>query len=204
MAAEELKPLQVEDIIRSEFRQLPETRWIQNLRHPSCHLRQPIPILIEREDGAVSASYDDLDLSGEGGDVAGAISDLRGKIVARYEEMRECADQNGDSPTGGYAFLKQIIVEIQPELVSSKRWKEVKRCYRERLAMIPDVRKGFIKQGQKYVEVIILISGHSVKLLEQLAKIDLEINQKFRPLWIHVEYERSLEYLNLADFEQFY
>ena len=28
MAAEELKPLQVKEIIRSEIRQLPETRWM--------------------------------------------------------------------------------------------------------------------------------------------------------------------------------
>ena len=61
MAAEELKPLQVKEIIRSEIRQLPETRWIQNLRHPSYHLRQPIPILIEREGDVVAANYDDLD-----------------------------------------------------------------------------------------------------------------------------------------------
>ena len=44
MATEELKPVQVKDIIRSEIRQLRETRWIQNLRHPSYHLRQPIPV----------------------------------------------------------------------------------------------------------------------------------------------------------------
>ena len=200
MAAEELKPLQVKDIIRSEFRQLPETRWIQNLRHPSCHLRQPIPILIERENGVVSASYDDLDLSGEGGDVKGAISDLCGKIVARYEEMRECADQNGGSPTGGYAFLKQIIVEIQPDA-----WSEVKRLYQERLKAFPYVQKGYINIAETdYAEVIIILSEESVDRIEQLAEIDLEINLKFRPLYFFVEYESSEDYLDLKHFTRFY
>lgn len=67
MATEELKPLQVKEVIRSEIRQLPETRWIQNLRHSSYHLRHPIPILIERTGDVIAASYDDLDLSGKGG-----------------------------------------------------------------------------------------------------------------------------------------
>ena len=204
MAAEELKTSQIQDIIRSEFRQLPETRWVQNLRHPSYRLRQPIPILIERTGDIVTANYDDLELSGKGEDIKSAISDLCGKIVTCYEGARECANRNGDSPTRQYTFLRQIIVEIQPESVCPDRWKEVKQFYRERLEMIPDVRGGYIKQGQEYVEVIILVSSHSVKLIERLAKIDLEINQKFRPLWFHVEYERSLEYLNLEDFEQFY
>ena len=34
------------------FQPAPETRWIQNLRHPSYQLRQPIPIVIERSGGA--------------------------------------------------------------------------------------------------------------------------------------------------------
>ena len=164
MATEELKPVQVKDIIRSEIRQLPETRWIQNLRHPSYHLRQPIPVLIEREGDGVTANYDDLGLSGRGESAKAAILDLCGKIVACYEGARECADRNDDSPTQEYTFLRHIIVEIQPELVSSQLWKEVKQFYRDRLEVIPDVQKGYIKQGQEYVEVIILVSGHSVTL----------------------------------------
>ena len=202
MATEELKPLQVKEVIRSEIRQLPETRWIQNLRHSSYHLRHPIPISIERTGDVIAASYDDLDLSGKGGDAKAAISDLCGKIVARYEG--ECADQKGDSPTQAHTFLRQIIVEIQSDLVTSQLWKEVKQFYRGKLEVIPDVQKGYIKQEPEYVRAIILVSGHSVKLLEQLAKIDLEINRKFRPLCFYIEYERSLKYLELDDFERFY
>ena len=45
MTLEDFKPSEIKEIIRSELRQLPETHWVQNLRHPSYHLRQPIPIL---------------------------------------------------------------------------------------------------------------------------------------------------------------
>jgi hypothetical protein len=200
MAAEELKPLQVKEIIRSEIRQLPETRWIQNLRHPSYHLRQPIPILIEREGDVVAANYDDLDLSGKGEDVKSAISDLCGKIVACYDGARESADRNGDSPTQEYTFLRQIIVEIQPAA-----WDEVKELYRERLKGFSYVQKGYINISMPdYAAVIIILSEESVDRIEQLAEIDLEINLKFRPLYFFVEYESSEDNLDLKNFVRFY
>ena len=87
MTLESLTPLEIKEIIRSEFRQLPKTYWIQNLRHPSYHLRQPIPILIERADDIVTATYDDVELCGMGDSVKAAMSDLCTKIVARYKEL---------------------------------------------------------------------------------------------------------------------
>ena len=200
MAAEELKPLQVKEIIRSEIRQLPETRWIQNLRHPSYHLRQPIPILIEREGDVVAANYDDLDLSGKGEDVKSAISDLCGKIVACYNGARESADRNADSPTQENTFLRQIIVEIQPAA-----WDEVKELYRERLKGFSYVQKVYINISMPdYAAVIIILSEESVDRIEQLAEIDLAINLKFRPLYFFVEYESSEDNLDLNNFVRFY
>ncbi len=200
MAAEELKPLQVKEIIRSEIRQLPETRWIQNLRHPSYHLRQPIPILIEREGDVVAANYDDLDLSGKGEDVKSAISDLCGKIVACYNGARESADRNADSPTQENTFLRQIIVEIQPAA-----WDEVKELYRERLKGFSYVQKVYINISMPdYAAVIIILSEESVDRIEQLAEIDLAINLKFRPLYFFVEYESSEDNLDLKNFVRFY
>ncbi len=43
-----------------------------------------------------------------------------------------------------------------------------------------------------------------LRRLPETHRIDLEINKKFRPLYFHVEYERSKEYLDLNDFERFY
>ena len=194
MTLEDLKPLQVKEIIRSAFRQLPETRWVQNLRHPSYQLRQPIPILIEKADDAVTATYDDVELCGTGDSVRTAILDLCTKIVAYYEELEESAAKSQE-----YTFLKQVIEEIQP-----KAWEEVKQLYREKLEGIPYVQKGYIKIDGKDADVIIVLSEESVEIIKQLAQIDLEINLKFRPLYFFVEYESSEDYLELDDFERFY
>ena len=194
MTFEDLKPSQVKEIIRSEFRQLPETHWVQNLRHPSYHLRHPIPILIERADGTVTATYDDVELCGTGDSVKEAMSNLCKKIVARYEELRERAAKSQE-----YKFLKQIIQEVEPPA-----WQELKQLYRERLEEIPYVKKGYIKINGKDADVIIVISEYSVDRIKRLAKIDLEINLKFRPLYFHVEYKRSEKDLELEDFDRFY
>ena len=194
MTLEDLKPSQVKEIIRSELRQLPETHWVQNLRHPAYHLRQPIPILIERAEGTVTATYDDVELCGIGDSVKAAISGLCKKIVARYEELGESAAKSQE-----YKFLKQIIQEVEPPA-----WQELKELYREKLEAIPYVKKGYIKIEGKDADVIIVLAKESVERIKQLARIDLEINLKYRPLYFFVEYESSEDYLELDDFERFY
>ncbi len=194
MTLEDLKPSKIKEIIRSELRQLPETHWVQNLRHPLYHLRQSIPIRIERADDTVTATYDDVDLCGTGDSVKAAISDLCTKIVARYEELGESAAKSQE-----YRFLKRIIEEVEPPA-----WQELKQLYREKLEEVPYVQEGYIKIEGKEADVIIVISEYSVDRIKQLARIDLEINKKFRPLFFHVEYERSKEHLDLNDFERFY
>lgn len=191
---DDLTPSQVKEIIRSEFRQLPETHWIQNLRHSSYHLRQPIPILVERADDTVTATYDDIELCGTGASVKAAMSDLCTKIVVRYEKLGESAAKSQE-----YKFLKQIIEEIEPPA-----WQELKKLYKERLEEIPYVKEGYIKINGKDADVIIVISEYSVTRIEQLAGIDLEINLKFRPLYFFVEYKISEKDLELDDFDRFY
>ena len=194
MTLEDLKPSQVKEIIRSELRQLPETHWVQNLRHPAYHLRQPIPILIERVDDIVTATYGDAELCCTSDSVKAAISDLCTKIVACYEELGESTEKSQE-----YKFLKQIIEEVEPPA-----WQELKELYREKLEAIPYVQEGYIKINGKDADVIIVISEYSVDRIEQLAGIDLEINLKFRPLYFHVEYKRSEKDLELDDFDRFY
>ena len=80
----------------------------------------------------------------------------------------------------------------------------MKQLYRERLEEIPYVKKGYIKINGKDADVIIVISEYSVDRIKRLAKIDLEINLKFRPLYFHVEYKRSEKDLELEDFDRFY
>ena len=185
---------EIREIIRSEFHQLPETHLVQNLRHPSYHLRQPIPILIEKTAGAVTATYDDVELCGTGGSVKAAVSDLCAKIVARYEELAESPAKSQE-----YTFLKQIIEEVEPPA-----WQELKQLYREKLEEIPYVQAGYVKIDGNNADVVIVLSEESVEIIEHLAGIDLEINLQFRPLYFFVEYESSEDYLELDDFERFY
>ena len=181
-------------IIRSELPQPPETHWVQNLRHPSYQLRQPIPVLVERTGDTVTANYEDVELCGTGESVKAAIADLRTRIVEYYEEVQANGVKSEDN-----TFLKQIIEEIQPPA-----WEEVKQLYREKLAEIPYVRKGYIKINGNDGDIFIILSEESVEKIEHLAEIDLELNMKFRPLYFFVEYRRSEDYLDLDDFERFY
>ena len=191
---EEIIRSEIRERIISEFRQLPETRWVRNLQHPSYYLRQSIPILIEKAEEAVTATYDDVGLYGTGESVKEAMSDLCAKIVARYEELGENAAKSQE-----HAFLKRIIEEVEPPA-----WQELKQLYREKLEEIPYVQEGYIKIDGNNADVVIVLAEESVEIIKQLAQIDLEINLKFRPLYFYVEYKRSTNYSELDDFERFY
>ena len=183
-----------------ESRQPPETRWIQNLKNSAYHLRQPIPIVIESDAGVVTATYDDLDLIGTGGDMKAAMSDLCGQIVELYEAAQHCVEGADRLPNQEYAFLQQIIAEVQP-----KAWDEVQEAYHGKLKAFPFVEKGYINiSASDFADVIIILSDESAERIEQLAEIDLEINLKFRPLYFFVEYESSEDYLDLDNYVRFY
>ena len=181
-------------------REPPETRWMQNLRNSAYHLRQPIPIVMENNAGVVTASYDDLDLIGTGGDVKSAMSDLCGKIVDLYEAAQHCVEGAERLPNQEHAFLQQIIAEVQP-----KAWEDVKEVYRDKLKAFPFVQKGYINiSAPDFADIVIILSDESADRIEQLAEIDLEINLKFRPLYFFVEYESSEDYLDLDNYVRFY
>ena len=181
-------------VIHSELPQPPETHWVQNLRHPSYQLRQPIPVLVERTGDTVTANYEDVELYGTGESVKAAIADLCAGIVEYYEELQANGVKSEDN-----TFLKQMIEESQPPA-----WEEVKQLYREKLEEIPYVRKGYIKINGNDGDIFIILSEESVEQIKHLAGIDLELNLKFRPLYFFVEYRRSEEYIDLDDFERFY
>lgn len=178
-----------------EFRQAPETRWVQNLRNPAYHLRQPIAISVEKADDAVTATYDDIELSGTGDSVKTATSELCAKIVSRYEYLGKSAPKSQE-----FSFLKRIIEEVE-----SPAWKDLKKLYSEKLEEIPFVQEGHINiSAPEYANVILVLSGYSVDRIERLAAIDLELNLKFRPLHFFVEYELSEDNIELKDFDRFY
>ena len=196
----------VKRIIPPEFRQFPETNWFQDLQYSSDQLHQLIPILIEREDNVVAATYDDVQLHGIGSGVHVTISHSYTRIVAYSEELKVTVDHSGDLPVEKYHSnlpLKDVFRQIMGE-VEPKAWQELKQVYREKLEEFPYVQEGCIKIDGNNADVVIVLSEYSVDRIEQLAEIDLEINLKFRPLYFFVEYESSEDSLELDDFERFY
>ena len=178
-----------------DYLQPPETRWVQNLRNPAYHLRQPIPIVIERGDGAVTATYDDVELNCTGKSMIESMSELCAKIVSRYEELRKSAAKSQE-----FTFLKRIIEEVEPPA-----WQELKHLYKVKLEEIPYVQAGYINiSAPEYADVILVLSEYSVDKIEQLAEIDLELNLKFRPMYFFVKYKSTNDSLELKDFERFH
>ena len=185
---------EIREIIRTEFRHIPETHWVQNLLHPSYHLHQPIAISVERADDTVTATYDDIELCGTGASVKEAKSNLCAKIVSRYQQLGESAPTSQE-----YTFLKRIIEEVEPAA-----WQELKQLYKEKLEEIPYVQKGFIRTEGNNAEVIIVLSEESAEKIMELAQLDLNINQGFRSLTFSVEYKATENNLELNEFECFY
>ena len=64
-------------------------------------MRQPIQILVGKEDDVVTANYDDVGLCGTSENVKAAILDLCATIVAHYEELQANGVKSHD-----YTFLK--------------------------------------------------------------------------------------------------
>jgi hypothetical protein len=163
----------------------PETRWIQNLRHPSYHLREPIPIVVERNQGTTLATYDDIGVSTEGKDIQDAITKLCAAIVAAYEKLKQSKPPLEDSATHQYAFLEQII---QEKPVQSFSWEELTGFYREHLKKFQFVKAGYIHTDGKYAELIIRLADFSVDWIEELAQIELDVVERWPDIRFDVEY----------------
>ena len=105
----------------------PYTIFIQNLRHPSYRLRHPIPVLIERDDDIIIATYHDVDMFGTGTDVPEALSNLCAAIIKYYETLKD--DEGNVGSPQEYAFLKLIIVEVEDEGTESDPWLEIRGMF---------------------------------------------------------------------------
>ena len=101
-------------------------------------------------------------------------------------------------------LIKKKEVKIKMDKVQFPTWQELKDCYKERLKEIVYVEEAGIKIYNEDADVIIKISEYSIDNIKELARLDLEINLNFRPLWFHVEYKIDKDYIIPNDFEYFY
>ncbi|MBC8230340.1 hypothetical protein H8E77_12400 [bacterium] len=126
---------QIREVVKHQKEQ-PYTIFIENLRHPSYRLRHPIPILIERNDEKVYATYFDLDMQGTGRNVSEALDDLCAGIIQDYEVLKDGVSIDGTQSkrkSQKYAHLKSIIeVEVQrasPEPKATNPWLEIRGIF---------------------------------------------------------------------------
>ena len=100
----------------------------------------------------------------------------------------------------------KTIKKIKSNRVKFPTWTELTQFYENELKKIRYIEKGYIKINNKDADIIIVISEYSIDKIKQLARLDLETNLKFRPLYFHVEYKLSENHFesNYSDYDIFY
>ena len=81
-------------------------------------------------------------------------------------------------------------------------WEKVRRFYQDKLKAIASVQAAYIRIDGDFAEIIIQIEGHSLDLIKELARIEVQISDQFPDLYFNVEYER--EDITADNFERFY
>ncbi len=121
---------QIREVIKHQ-REQPYTIFIENLRHPPCRLRHPIPILIECNDEKVYATYHDLDMQGTGRNVSEALDDLCAGIIQYYEALKDNVSIVGEQSrisSQKYAHLKGII-EVEAQSAKTNPWLKIRGIF---------------------------------------------------------------------------
>jgi predicted RNase H-like HicB family nuclease len=85
--------------------------FLQNLRHPSYILKQPLSVTLESEDSEIVASCYDVNMYGCGDSEEEAIDDLCSVLVEYYETLKEDKEKLGIIPKKHWGFLSSIIEE---------------------------------------------------------------------------------------------
>lgn len=83
----------------------PEQLVVGNLNHPRLRLRQPIAVMITREESLVIASLPQLEEFGYGSHVTAAVEDLRQTLIELYQTLK-----------AEYARLGPDMVQLWNEL----------------------------------------------------------------------------------------
>jgi len=142
----------------------PYTIFIENLRHPSYRFRHPVPVLIERNDDTVIATYHDLDMQGTGKDVSEALDDLCAGIIQYYEALKDEIPIEGEqSRVNG--------VDPSEGRISSQRYAHLKRIVEAKAETNPWIKyAGMFADDPDFEEVLKDIEAHRKELDEAYSK----------------------------------
>lgn len=89
----------------------PEHLLIGNLNHPRLRLREPITIIITREDSLLIASIPEIEEFGFGSHLTAAVEDLRQTLVELYLTLKAEQDHLGPDMIHLWNQLLEIIEE---------------------------------------------------------------------------------------------
>ncbi|MDH7486709.1 MAG: hypothetical protein QHJ81_10595 [Anaerolineae bacterium] len=85
---------------------------LYSLHQPRLRLKEPLAVLLERDNGQVIAQSFDLDLFGYGDTESEALEDLRQTVADLYFELKESAGGLGTLPEKVWGYLKDIVSEV--------------------------------------------------------------------------------------------
>jgi hypothetical protein len=89
----------------------PDHLLVGNLNHPHLRLRQPINIVITREDSLLIASIPNIEEFGYGSHLTAAVEDLRQVLVELYQTLKAEHDRLGPDMIHLWSQLQEIIEE---------------------------------------------------------------------------------------------
>jgi hypothetical protein len=89
----------------------PNSILVGNLNHPHLRFRQPINVVITREDSLLIASIPDIEEFGYGAHLTAAVEDLRQVLVELYQTLKSEYDRLGPDMKQLWSRLQEIIEE---------------------------------------------------------------------------------------------
>lgn len=90
---------------------LPLVVFVSDLGDPRLTLKQPLPVVIQYGDTAITACSYDLEDFGVGDTEFEAVNDLKATIAELYFALKENQDRLGPQPEKDWLFLRSIINE---------------------------------------------------------------------------------------------
>jgi len=89
----------------------PESLLLGNLNHPHLRLREPINVLITREDSLLIASIPDIDEFGYGPHLTAAVEDLRQTLIELFQTLKAEQSRLGPDMRQLWDRLQHLIEE---------------------------------------------------------------------------------------------
>jgi hypothetical protein len=89
----------------------PESLLVGNLNHPHLRLREPIQVIITRDDSLIIASIPEIEEFGYGTHLTAAVEDLRQTLIELFQTLKSEQSRLGPHLTELWSQLQVLIEE---------------------------------------------------------------------------------------------